>query len=745
MLASQTIFADELRQAASERVTRAVHGEAVSEDEEANLPVEAAAILRSFMACAENGLWSEAMEHLTLSDWQGLVSQLRPFALAHDEVVQAPKELARLVSVTAIFLRDRMPTVLEAAQVVPTASLQLTMSIMSLIRAKKTFETVRETVERERENADERKLQALKTFEDQFVAWCPCDNDELSERRHARCGLSPILRWVRKQIGDEAPLYFTALGGDRVLKDDAWLENVRLAQDADAPSHERMEACFLAMAMFPWAAQKQIISRMPDNAQKAWYGRMNILDAFEHCDAERAALRLSALSALETAFGALIRHDFSLLDTISTRDMPESLMAAWYVIRALSARMQGLPWEDTYLRQGVCVPPALSFWPGLPSVYFYLRAEALCARNAPEVALQELQHALQNELCDALICVAFAQNHTALAHFGEAQVWIARASEVDENKDYLPLIARTREKLASASLDAAKRSPVLDASLLELALDTGDAETFSDAALCWFDAEQGRYSWLGEKLASCGTGCRKFTAELLKRDELSHFDELCEIAEALENNASDDSARYDAQILQALSRLDCPEAAYERLICVVERWKTADKSRPDTNFWHAAERCITMGCASMAFDEVARTLAPELVTDSPQARQALRLLFALTPRQALPILQQALIETIGQDETLACFMRLKQPDRPEEPEKHETHQSCLPEILAPPLSWLIWARSGAILHPIQKPEKPSPREIARTLMRQKLEKMPEPPKAEWIHQTQKKASDAFDV
>ncbi len=739
MLESQTIFADEVLDLAARMAIGA-------EPAEAEPGVEASAILRSFAACVESGLWSEQMAALTLADWRALVARMRPVALSRDEAAKSPRELAKIVSLVAVFLRDRMPLVPETAEILPKAALHIAMSVLSLLRTHREIETVRGVVWSMRADADENLQAELDAFEDMLVAWCPCDDAVLSARRFSRANLSTELRAVRKQLGQAAPFYFTALGADAMLKNPAWLADVQLSQNAEASSRERMEAYFAAASAYPWGAQKHILDRLPEEARGVWIACLNALPTFEGLAADETERRLSALSSLESALSALIQHDFTALDQIATRHIPESLMAVWYVIRALASIMQNQPWEDVFLRQTICVPPQLPFWQDLPSLYFYLRAQALCAKGAPEVALQSLQMALENDLCDVRISLAHAQAHLAIGHFGEARVWLTRAMELDTNHTFEACVTSMRAQLSAAAIAAAKHAPVLDNSLLELALELGDSDTFCEAALCWFDADLGHVDWLASCLAEHPDGCHLFTATLLDRASLTHVDALCNLADALDANAPSDAVRYDAQILQAIARIDYPDIAYDYLMRTVDRWKIAEKSTPNSNFWRAATKCIALGAPLMAFDELARTLAPDFAASSDKGCQLLKCLLAVTPRAALMNVQQALTETIGPEETLACFKRLKSPEPVAlEVAVSKRQDDALPDCVAAPLSWLIWARAGAELHPYVSAEKPSPREIARTLMRHKQEKMPEPPKAEWIHQTQRKASDAFDV
>ncbi len=730
MFSSTTILASEMLFEAFSLATQ-LWREGSERPDTTDWPPENAAIVKSLLACVDQGLWNDRLANVTQSDCENLVAQLRHFALTQRQITDAPDELARQVAQVAVFLRDRIDLVPDAVRWLPQVALQIATSLMSLIKQHELTETALELCD---------NVETMR----RIIAWSPCDHESLSAKRFDAANLPPSLRLVRDQVGRNAALWATCFAPNF---DKPWLEQVQrcLADktETDTP-RERLENWFDVASRFSYASQLELLQRLPGEAQTAWLTRLMALNAFETCSSpDDVHARLKSLSSLESALGALLLHDFGALSVQSSRDITSDLLGAWHTIRALAAIMQNQPWEDAFLRQTVCVPSNIPFWPNAASCFYALRAQAFCVQNAPELALQDLSNALQIELCDALICAAFVHAHTLLGHFGEAQQWLARAEEFGESDQTRNL----RRHLARRALSSAKRAPIVDASLLELALQLGDGPVVAEAALCWFDADLPHLDLVANQLAQNVEARRTFIEVLLHRPEITRLDALSELADALNTTSNERQSRCEAAVLQALARLDNPDDAYQRLADAIDRWPDSDRTATNTVFWKTTEKYIELGASCYAFDEMARSLSPAFAIDSLDARHLLKCFLAQTPRNAVPGVQQAILETLGRDLAITLFTRLKQQDAPA-PTTLDASQptnfvSSLPDVLQAPPLWQLWAHVGARLRPRVVAEAPTKREIARQLMMQSREKMPEPPKAEWIHTKLGKASDAF--
>lgn len=741
MLASQNLLAEEVLDKACDIVTQLWRENRCSQNVEDDLTVEAKAIVRSFRACAEHGLWHERMAVVSYNDWCDLVAHARTFALAHNDVVKDPKALASVVGQFAVFFRDRMCDTSEAPDILPKAALHISMAVLSIIKMHQEVEAVRWAAEETAKNgysASDCTRVALDA-----ASWMPCDVPEVTLNRLERAGLSQDMMWVKTQCV-KMPAVFYACIVPQITRDTVWLDEIKKASSEETSLHDRLDAWFCASRRFPMADQLALVSHMHKEARDAWLDRMMAVSVFHDCPKDRILPRMAALASLENAVIWLLTGQYAELDAFDVHALPMDLMPVWHVIRAFAAMRRGLPWEDALLRQSLCMPPKLWFWPALCSLYFALRTYAYCKQDAPRLALDELQTALECDLYDEHICLAMAQAHTQCAHFGEARLWLERADEADGDALLLTMREQVREVLARKAYDAAVHAPSTDMSLLELAIEIGKGDVFVDAVVCWFDAGFEQFDWLAAMLDQHATERGLILEKWLQRDEMVRLDALYQLASELEARHNQASQR-DAHILYALACTDNPDDAFERFSAILERWPDNARECEDALFWHVASRYMVLGIPMMAFDTMTRTLAGDFARDSAMGRRMFRFYLAHLPRTAMLSVQQILMECLGRETAVACLMRLKQPDVEGAQEGDaKPFELPLPDLLGAPLCWQILALAGNKLRPQVDASLPSKREIARTLMMRSREVMPEPPKAQWIHTKLGKASDAFD-
>lgn len=743
MIGTQTLFAEEVLYEACQIVTHLWRENRASEPCEAQMSVEASAIVRSLRACAEQGLWTERMADISQDAWSDLMQKARIFALEHHDVDSDPKALAALVGAFAVFFRDRMCATDAAAQVIPKAALHITMAVLSRMRQMQEVEAVRWAAAVGEQNGID--AEACRAIDASVVAWSSCEDEAVSCRRLMRCGLDADLAWVKRQCGKLAPVYYACLRPE-LQHDSEWIRDIRVAASDETTPKQRLEAWFCASLKFPMIDQCALSARMRDGAYDVWMSRMVALPDFQDCSCDKLGTRMEAMALLENALVWLLTGQYAEMDTANTRCVPADLMPIWHVLRALASLRQDLPWEDAFLRQPLCMPPTWALWPHFRSLYFALRALALCRKDVPQVALEELQVALSCDVCDARVCLVLAHAHTRMSHFGEAQLWIRRADEADVAGVFEAMRDGARAMLAQKALETAKASPLKDDSLLELAMTLGRGEVFTDAFLCWFDAGFEQFRWLAEALLSHPEERAAVVRLLLAREDVVRLDALYRLASELDLHGQDDEAHRDASILMGLACSDRPEDAFWHLGRVMESWPHASRVAHEKHFWCVASKYIEFGVPMLAIDDMTRNLALDFARDTALSRHVFRIYLAHLPRTALMPVQQILIETLGREKAVACLMRLKQAEPEAVVEVSETHFSLpLPEIMGASLSWQMLALAGNKLRPQVSAVSPSKREIARTLMTRSREIMPEPPKAAWIHTKQGKASDAFDT
>lgn len=741
MLASQNLLAEEVLDKACDIVTQLWRENRCAETCEDDLPVEAKAIVRSFRACAEHGLWHERMAAVVFNDWCDLVAHARIFALEHNDVVKEPKALAAVVGQFAVFFRDRMNDTSEAPEILPKAALHISMAVLSIIKTHQEVEAVRWAAEEFAKNGYNISECARVALD--AVSWMPSDVPEVNQKRLERAGLSQDLMWVKSQCVKMSPVFYACIV-PQMTRNRVWLDAIKMASSENTTPRDRLDAWFCASRRFPMADQLALVSHMPKEARDAWLERMTADAVFHDCPIDRIMPRMAALASLENAVIWLLTGQYAELDALNVHDLPVDLMPIWHVIRAFADMRRGFPWEDALLRQPLCMPPTLWFWPTLCSLYFVLRTYAYCKQDAPRLALDELQTALECDLYDAHICLAMAQAHTQCAHFGEARLWLERANDADGDALLQTMCEQVREDLARKAYEAAVHAPSTDTSLLELAIEIGKGDVFVDAVVCWFDAGFEQFDWLAAMLDQRATERGLILQKWLQRDEMVRLDALYQLASELEARHNQASQR-DVHILYALACTDNSDDAFERFSDILERWPDENRECEDALFWHVASRYMVLGIPMMTFDAMTRTLARDFARDSVMGRLMFRFYLAHLPRMAMMPVQQILMECLGRETAVACLMRLKQPDVDEAQESNiKPFVLPLPDIMGAPLGWQILALAGNKLRPQADVALPSKREIARTLMMRSREVMPEPPKAEWIHTKLGKASDAFD-
>ena len=195
-------------------------------------------------------------------------------------------------------------------------------------------------------------------------------------------------------------------------------------------------------------------------------------------------------------------------------------------------------------------------------------------------------------------------------------------------------------------------------------------------------------------------------------------------------------------LLEALSQLDDAWTALGTLSRALH-----SLSRQSDLYWCAAELWIDLHSELQSYDEAVMGIVDSFAQDDPRATRTLIYMIARLPKAAYGMLQTLMTETIGREAVHQAFARIQnysaQPPHSDVPSIDWTEIS----LWMLPYSWQVIYRASRYQLP------PSPEETAKKARRDQVlaarglktnahETAPDP--AQWVHETQKKASDAFE-
>jgi len=692
--------------------------------------LEVSALIRCFDALVCCGAWGEGWARVGVEAWEPLLGRHRRHALGAASEVATPAALASLVHETARFLFAHSEAQ-EAGRTIATLSLQITMAILSLMRAHAVLESRRLIIDTMLVEGEESSLHALRR---RLAAFEPSQNRDVIAWRFQRAGWDEADPAIGSFFVGDAALRFEALT-PHYAEDSACFEAMAdfltsAREPSGLPMREALASWLHISAFLPYDVLVQQFLGMPQAAQMAWAEYLQT--RFPALPLTNSLAWLMAQATLERALGFLILGDFEALAGVAGRDMSPEQTQTLITLKALGLRAQGAPrWASNLLRHPFDPPSLPELWPDLSMIYVSLRAEAWCSQGAANRGIDELRQALSLGLEGGDLSLAFAVCYLHEGDFGQAESWLDTAASALDSQRFAPRLLAANSDIARAALAQARRARVVELPFLELAMKRGDADTFAQAALCWFDSQSGA-DRLAIFLAEARPEHRRAFVSALGARSAIDCDAVHELNLALSAHSPHS---HELPFLQALAGLDNAYQAPALFLHAMSAYMPSDPC-----YWFSAERYLGLCCEARAFDEAARGIAPALIhADDPRAQRLLRLLLAQTPRDALMVVQQTLCDSLGMAECKAIFSHLKTPTPP--PAEPSTTDYPL-AFMSPPLAWQVFYRAANLLRAKTQPER-GPDQNKRTSSRPVA--MPEPTEAAWQLRRQERASDAFDA
>ena len=405
-------------------------------------------------------------------------------------------------------------------------------------------------------------------------------------------------------------------------------------------------------------------------------------------------------------------------------------------------------------------PNSISFWPPLENsptaMDFQIFWRTMAWNDAGEYskAFEILESHLAEGNSTPVLWLLMAHISSQLHHFGQAEHALQQAAEqlpktcALQGDEPLCLAPQKWQQsldcahflLAQTALQSAKKSPTIEPSLLELAMHHGNAAIASEAALCAFDAQIEDLSQVIRVLSERDEVRDVFVEKLTTRRSRDHLDYLWEFAQQLQRNAGNSPSIV---LLEALSQLDDTWTSLGTLSRALH-----GLSQQSALYWCAAELWIDLHAELQSYDEAVMGIVDAFALDDPRATRTLIYLIARLPKAAYGMLQTLMVETLGRDAVHQAFARIQnytaQPNCTELPSIDWTEIA----LFMLPYSWQVIYRASRYDLPTTPEEnaKKARREqvlAARGIRPHSHETAPDT--AQWVHEVQKKASDAFDL
>ena len=292
-------------------------------------------------------------------------------------------------------------------------------------------------------------------------------------------------------------------------------------------------------------------------------------------------------------------------------------------------------------------------------------------------------------------------------------------------------------QLAREALQTAKASHAVEPSLLELAMRHGTPNTAAEAALCAFDAQLEDIAETLRILAERRDVLAQFAQNIAHRRDTEKLDELWKFTQKLRDFTGEIP---EILYLEALSQLDDTYHAINTLERAITRF-----SKQDDIFWNAAELWIDLHAQQQTYDEAVRGLLDALAIDDPRSTRTLIYLIARLPKAAYGMLQTMMVEALGRETVHKAFTRVQHYSAPQPAQTQKPMDWDVIAITMMPYAWQLIYRSSRYNLPAtpEDNEKNARREqvLAARGIKTNAHDAPEP--AQWVHEVQKKASDAF--
>lgn len=431
-------------------------------------------------------------------------------------------------------------------------------------------------------------------------------------------------------------------------------------------------------------------------------------------------------------------------------------------ISALIRRENNQPdWYSGWIRNVEFNMPAnpISFWPShedcpaATDFQIFWRAMAWSDAGEYGKALEIVESHLAEGNSKPILWLLMAHISVRLQRFGQAEHALTQAADQppkicalmgepprcmspDRWKQSLDI---AHFLLAQSALEYAKKSPTIEPSLLELAMHHGNITIASEAALCAFDAQIEDLSQTIRVLSERHEVREAFAEKLATRRSRDHLDYLWEFTQQIQKAIGHDPS---VVLLEALSQLDDAWTALGTLSRALH-----GLSHHSDLYWCAAELWIDLHSELQSYDEAVMGIVDSFAEEDPRATRTLIYLIARLPKAAYGMLQTIMTETLGRDAVHRAFARIQNYS------VQPTHPEVLSIDWAEIAQWMLPYSWQAIYRASRYQLHPTPEETAKKARRDQVlaargikinthETAPDP--AQWIHETQKKASDAFE-
>lgn len=489
------------------------------------------------------------------------------------------------------------------------------------------------------------------------------------------------------------------------------------------------------------------------------------------------------------------RHDMT--DLLAMHPTPENIESAWKTLDA------PLPSEISFTRdshadgiasdaQDSDISPSKPLPSFLVPMTACVLAQAWCESGSPERGADFLEstlmHAswrdgLQSTMQDTqddgaypILWLSLARAAVQAKDFGKAVYALeqaklatprvvvqfaahAKAHAILKEETWAQWRHDVGEELADAALQQAYDAHEIDPPMLSLALQYGDAQTISAAALCAFDATDRDASPLFDD-AACALArhrhaCGVFLTQTLERIEKIDRDKLFQFYTLyLKAQSAEEQHQAETQIFEALTQFDAPQVAADTLSRAFHRIPNEDAL-----FWACANLFIDLCLKTGELDRAISELAQDFCRDTPYATCCFLRLMAQVPREAYRFLLSLLNENLGTVKTQTLFEKLQSASDPYSALKRamaeiqEKKHAPRPRVAFETLLVSILPLECQIAYRAKRLSSPNPQENAQSQRRRdvllargfldRVSPMPEPQPANWVKKCTPKASDAL--
>lgn len=461
---------------------------------------------------------------------------------------------------------------------------------------------------------------------------------------------------------------------------------------------------------------------------------------------------LSAQSEIaETCFESWLKNEAANIKTARQwldNRMPSGYGTLTRVFAALYKRENGdTNWYAAWLRDIDSEFPADNdtIWMNTGMAWndfeTYWHAEAWRCSNSRLKAVEMLQERLASGSDSPQLWIILADILIDLNNFGLAEHAIEQAAQNMRGEDarICQALEVTQQRLGKEALKSAKQSRNVENALLELAMKFGNSETIADAALCAFDSNCEPVEMLAKVLSESMQARALFIQKIANRRDLEHLDNAYRLCQALEELCGNEP---ELRLFEAVCQLDNPSIAAQTLEQAM-RCLNDDKY----TYWTAVDLWIDLMADQNAWYEAVSGIAESFQSSDHHAVQSLMHLIACLPREARPMMQSILFETIGPEKTKQIFDRARNPIVNSQTVQISTLDIQELGLSVMPVFWQMLHRASRLN------SSPSSEDSARAARREsvmaargiavsKYEKAPEP--AQWVISKFSKASDAFN-